>query len=64
MSEPAPGQTTPSAADQTQAIEAALERIDSLRARPLSEHAEAFEELHTALTDALSSIDPSASDGV
>lgn len=52
MTVPAPG-PSPGPVDPQQRVERALAALDGLDHRPLAEHVEAFEELHTALSDAL-----------
>ncbi|GAA5175387.1 hypothetical protein GCM10023321_81340 [Pseudonocardia eucalypti] len=50
---------TPEARDAsaTAALDEALARLDGLDRRPTAEHVPAFERIHTALTEALSTID-------
>lgn len=40
-----------------QAVEAALELLDQLDARPVVEHVEVFDEVHRALQDTLAALD-------
>ncbi len=52
MTVPLPG-PPPRPLDPQQRVQRALAPLDGLAQRPLAEHVEVFEELHTALSDAL-----------
>jgi hypothetical protein len=52
MTVPLPGPPR-SPADPQESVQRALERLDGLDERPLADHVEIFEELHTAVSDAL-----------
>jgi hypothetical protein len=52
MTVPMPG-PPPRPADPRVAVDAAMAGLDGLAERPLAEHVEAFERVHTALSDAL-----------
>jgi hypothetical protein len=52
MTVPTPG-PPPRPADPVAAVEQAVAALDGLDHRPLAEHVEVFERIHTALSDAL-----------
>ena len=52
MTVPVPG-PPPRPADPLAAVERAVANLEGLSERPLAEHVEAFERVHTALSDAL-----------
>lgn len=52
MTVPTPG-PPPRPVDPVAAVERAVAALDGLDERPLGEHVEVFERLHTALSDAL-----------
>ena len=52
MTVPLPG-PPPRPADPREGVHHALAPLDTLDGRPLAEHVEVFEHLHTALSDAL-----------
>jgi hypothetical protein len=52
MTVPIPG-PPPRPADPLLAVERAVAELDGLADRPLGEHVEVFEQIHTALSDAL-----------
>ncbi len=51
MSVPVPG--PPRAADPSDAVASAMAALEGLGERPLAEHVDAFERIHTALGEAL-----------
>jgi hypothetical protein len=55
-----PGGGEPAEPAAVRRIEDALGRLDGLAERPVAEHAAAFEELHTVLVEALSTVEPAA----
>jgi hypothetical protein len=52
MTVPTPG-PPPGPVDPVAAVERAVAALDGLDERPLAEHVQVFEQLHTALSDAL-----------
>jgi hypothetical protein len=52
MTVPTPG-PPPRPADPLDAVQRAVAALDGLADRPLGEHVEAYERVHTALSDAL-----------
>lgn len=52
MTVPMPG-PPPRPADPLDAVQQAVSALDGLADRPLGEHVEAYERVHTALSDAL-----------
>lgn len=54
---PPPAQTVPQDTDPRAGIDEAVAALDDLSDRPVAEHVELFDSVHTELTVALSSID-------
>lgn len=54
---PPPAQTVPQDTDARAGIDEAVAALDDLSSRPVAEHVELFDSVHTELTVALSSID-------
>ena len=53
MTVPTPG-PPPRPVDPLEAVDQAMAALDGLAGRPLGEHVEAYEQVHSALSDALS----------